>query len=195
MKIYIVRHGETEENIKKTYYGDIDCELTEKGIKQAELVGEKLKHINFDKVFCSEKKRAKETLKKIYEGEGVKVDSRLNERNFGIFEGKNYKQLQDSFKLEYDTWTNDWKEHSIENGESFIEVYNRVKSFMEELKKESVENILICTHGGIIRTIYTYILEGSLDNYWRFNSKNADLSIIKLEYGYFYIDSIIPVEF
>jgi len=87
------------------------------------------------------------------------------------------------------------KEYSIENGYSFIEVYNRVKSFMEELKKESVENILICTHGGIIRTIYTYILEGSLDNYWRFNSKNADLSIIKLEYGYFYIDSIIPVEF
>lgn len=195
MKIYIVRHGETEENIKRTYYGDIDCELTEKGIKQAELVGEKLKDINFDKVFCSEKKRAKETLKRIYEGEGVILDSRLNERNFGIFEGKNYKQLQDSFKLEYDTWTDDWKEYSIENGESFMEVYHRVKGFMEELKKESSENILICTHGGIIRTIYTYILEGSLDNYWRFNSKNADLSIIKLEYGYFYIDSIIPVEF
>jgi len=195
LKIYIVRHGETEENIKKTYYGEIDCELTAKGIKQAELVRRKLKHINFDKVFCSEKKRAKDTLKRIYEGEEFIVDSRLNERNFGIFEGKSYKQLQDLFKLEYDDWTKDWKQYSIENGESFEEVYHRVKSFMEELKRESVDNILICTHGGIIRTIYTYILEGCLDNYWRFNSKNADLSIIKLEYGYFYIDSIIPVEF
>lgn len=194
MKLYIVRHGETEENIKKTYYGDIDCQLTLKGIEQAELLGKKLQHINFDKVFCSEKKRAKETLKKIYQGEDFIVDSRLNERKFGIFEGKNYNQLQRSFKSEYDGWTKNWKNYCPENGESFVQVYHRVKDFMDDLKKESVENVLICTHGGIIRTIYTYILEGSLDNYWRFNSRNADLSIIKLEYGYFYIDSIIPVE-
>lgn len=194
MKIYIVRHGETEENIKKTYYGDIDCHLTPNGIKQAELVGEKLRYINFDKVFCSEKKRAKETLERIYAGENFIIDSRLNERNFGIFEGKSYEQLQIGLKSEYDAWTKEWKNYCPENGESFVQVYHRVQNFMENLKKESVENILICTHGGIIRTIYTYILEGNLDNYWRFNSKNADLSIIKLEYGYFYIDSIIPVE-
>lgn len=195
MKLYIVRHGETEENIKKTYYGDIDCKLTLNGVRQAELAGEKLKHIVFDKVFCSEKIRAKETLKRICKMENYIVDSRLNERNFGIFEGKNYEELQRGFKLEYDEWTKDWKNYCPESGESFLKVYNRVKSFMDDLKKESAENILICTHGGIIRSIYAYILDGNLDNYWRFNSKNADISIIKLEYGYFYIDSIIPVEF
>lgn len=195
MNLYIVRHGETEENIKKTYYGDIDCKLTLNGIRQAELAGEKLKHIIFDKAFCSEKLRAKETLKRIGNMKNYIVDSRLNERSFGIFEGKNYEELQRSFKSEYDEWTKDWKNYCPENGESFLQVYHRVKNFMDDLKKESAENILICTHGGIIRAIYAYILEGNLDTYWRFNSKNADISIIKLEYGYFYIDSIIPVEF
>lgn len=195
MNLYIVRHGETEENIKKTYYGDIDCKLTLNGIRQAELAGEKLKHIIFDKAFCSEKLRAKETLKRIGNMKNYILDSRLNERSFGIFEGKNYEELQRSFKSEYDEWTKDWKNYCPENGESFLQVYHRVKNFMDDLKKESAENILICTHGGIIRAIYAYILEGNLDTYWRFNSKNADISIIKLEYGYFYIDSIIPVEF
>ncbi|MFR1707454.1 MAG: alpha-ribazole phosphatase [Clostridium sp.] len=195
MNLYIVRHGETEENIKKTYYGDIDCKLTLNGIRQAELAGEKLKHIIFDKAFCSEKLRAKETLKRIGNMKNYIVDSRLNERSFGIFEGKNYEELQRSFKSEYDEWTKDWKNYCPENGESFLQVYHRVKNFMDDLKKESAENILICTHGGIIRAIYAYILEGNLDTYWRFNSKNADISIIKLEYGYFYIDSIIPAEF
>lgn len=195
MNLYIVRHGETEENIKKTYYGDIDCKLTLNGIRQAELAGEKLKHIIFDKAFCSEKLRAKETLKRIGNMKIYIVDSRLNERSFGIFEGKNYEELQRSFKSEYDEWTKDWKNYCPENGESFLQVYHRVKNFMDDLKKESAENILICTHGGIIRAIYAYILEGNLDTYWRFNSKNADISIIKLEYGYFYIDSIIPAEF
>lgn len=195
MNLYIVRHGETEENIKKTYYGDIDCKLTLNGIRQAELAGEKLKHIIFDKAFCSEKLRAKETLKRIGNMKNYIVDSRLNERSFGIFEGKNYEELQRSFKSEYDEWTKDWKIYCPENGESFLQVYHRVKNFMDDLKKESAENILICTHGGIIRAIYAYILEGNLDTYWRFNSKNADISIIKLEYGYFYIDSIIPAEF
>lgn len=194
MKIYIVRHGETEENVKKTYYGSIDCDLTEKGRGQAEALGNKLKDIEFTKVFCSEKKRAKETLKNIYKGNNIIIDPRINERDFGVFEGKTFSELQIEFKEEYDKWTLDWKDYCPENGESFRMVYLRVRSFMEDIKEEESDNILICTHGGIIRAIYSYILDENLDTYWRFASNNADVSVISLEHGYFYINSISPVE-
>ncbi len=196
MNIYLVRHGETEENIKRTYYGAIDCKLTHKGEEQGNLLGKKLKSMKFQRVFCSEKQRAKDTLEYIYNGRDLFIDKRLNERDFGDFEGKTFNELQEAYKEEYEMWTRDWKLHNPPKGESFIEFYERVVSFMKELESQEkeCENILIATHGGVIRAMYCYILDGNLDNYWRFSSRNGDLSIIKLEHGYFYIDSIIPLE-
>lgn len=190
MKIYLVRHGETEENLKKTYYGDIDCRLTEVGREQGKKLQKYLSDVSFNKVFCSEKLRAKETLKEIYKGDYV-IDRRLNERSFGIFEGKTYKELQNNFKDEYALWNKDWINYSIEAGESFHDFYKRVSSFMEDLSLERLDTVLISTHGGVIRAIYTYILGGCEDMYWKFASRNGDLSIIKYEDGYFYIDSIM----
>lgn len=192
--MYIVRHGQTEENLKGTYYGVLDCSITDLGVKQAKTLGEKLKSIKFDKVYCSELKRAKETLSYIYDDDDIVVDSRLNERNFGVFEGKTYTELEEDMDEDYKSWTNDWKEYRPKDGESFRDSYLRAYSFMEDLKSQSGDNILVCAHGGIVKAIYAYILEGNLDLYWRFNSRNADLSIIKNHEGYFYIDSIIPTE-
>lgn len=194
MNIYIVRHGQTEENLKGTYYGALDCNLTEIGIRQAKALGKKLENIKFDKIFCSDLKRANETLSYIYKGNDIVVDERLRERSFGVFEGKTFSEIESEFQEEYRAWNKDWKDYKVLQGESFRDSYLRVESFMESLKAEKGENILVCTHGGIVKAIYVYILEGNLDLYWRFNSRNADLSIIKYQDGYFYIDSIIPTE-
>lgn len=190
MKVYLIRHGETEENLKKTYYGDMDCGITDVGIKQAQKLNGVLKNIKFDKVFCSEKLRAKQTLQEIYHGE-YEIDKRINERNFGIFEGKTYKEIQLTNNKEYDEWINDWKSYPIDGGESFAQFYLRVKNFMEELKSQSYEYVLISTHGGVMGAIYTYIMDENLDLYWKFSTRNGDLSIINCDDGYFYIDSII----
>lgn len=194
MNIYVVRHGQTEENLKGTYYGTLDCNLTELGVKQSKVLGERLKNIKFDKVYCSDLKRARETLKYINVINDVVIDERIRERNFGVFEGKTFKEIEKEFEEECIAWNENWKGFKPEGGESFIDSYLRVETFMENLKAETGENILICTHGGIVRAMYIYILGGNLDFYWRFNSRNADLSIIKNNQGYFYIDSIIPME-
>lgn len=193
MKIYLIRHGETEENLKKSYYGDIDCTLTAKGRAQGEKLRLFLEKVSFDKVFSSEKKRAKETLELIYKGK-YEEDKRLNERSFGIFEGLTYKDLENQFKEELVSWNEDWINYSMERGESFKVFYNRVQGFMEELIKQDIEKVLISTHGGVIRAIYTYIFNEKEEVYWRFASRNGDLSIINYEDGYFYIDSIFNME-
>ena len=195
MNIYVVRHGQTEENLKGTYYGALDCGLTELGVNQAKALGEKLKNIKFDKVYCSDLKRAGDTLKHINESTNIIIDERIRERNFGIFEGKTYKEIEEEFAEECLAWNENWKEYRPQCGESFEDSYLRVAAFMENLKSETGENILVCTHGGIVRAMYVYILGGNLELYWKFNSRNADLTIIKIHNGYFYIDSIIPIEF
>lgn len=196
MNIYLLRHGETESNNKKVYYGKLDVELNQRGKAQSEAAGSKLKGIKFNKVYTSTMKRAVQTAQvavKNKECEFIK-DERINETNLGVFEGKNYEENQRDYPEEWKKWTENWKSYAPPKGESYIEFYNRIKSFIEDIIKQDDENILIVTHGGVIKSIYAYILGENLDLFWKFGTKNGDLTLIKYEYGNFYIDFIVHCE-
>lgn len=191
MKIYLLRHGETEANKNKFYYGKLDVSLNEKGRAQAKSAGALLKNINFSSIYISERKRTKETAE-IALGKSAEfiIDKRINEINFGEFEGKSYEEIQKKFPKEYQEWNNNWKEFVPPGGESYLQFYSRVESFMKELLNEDEKEVLIVTHGGVMRAIYCYVLDNNMNLYWKFGSKNGDLSIIKYEYGNLFIDSI-----
>ena len=87
MKIYIVRHGQTDYNINGIYAGRIDIPLNNNGIKEAYQVKEKLKGINFSKIYSSPLRRAYETAK-IISDKDIIVDNRIIERSNGQLEGK-----------------------------------------------------------------------------------------------------------
>ena len=61
MKIYLVRHGETDWNNEKRLQGWADISLNAKGVKEAEVVAEKLMDVHFDDAFCSDLERAEVT--------------------------------------------------------------------------------------------------------------------------------------
>ena len=191
MNIYFVRHGQTEENVKSTYFGALECDLNNVGIEQAKSCGDLLRNIKFSRVYISERNRTLQTAKIIASHEEFIKDSRINERDFGSFEGKSYEEINALYPEEVEKWNENWKEFSPPKGESFVKFYERVKAFMEHLKELHEENVLVVTHGGVIRAAYCYILDENLDFYWRFASKNGDISIIKCEEKFFYIDSII----
>lgn len=88
MKIYTVRHGQTEWNKKGLYQGKTDVPLNEEGKKQATLVKEKLKDKKIDLIISSPLKRAKETAEIISDGK-IKIitDSLIVERGLGEYEG------------------------------------------------------------------------------------------------------------
>ncbi|MDP4144829.1 MAG: alpha-ribazole phosphatase [Bacillota bacterium] len=195
MNIYLLRHGETEQNEKKTYYGSLDVSLNEKGKNQALSAKNMLHKIDFSKVFISDRIRTLEMAEIIFEDKEIEFikDSRINEMSFGIFEGKTYEEIGKLYPEEQELWQNNWKEYCPKGGESYAVFYKRIKSFMEDLKKLDEENILIVTHGGVIRTIYCYVLDENLDFYWKFASSNGDISLIKYKHGSIFIDSIIHV--
>ncbi|OFI07627.1 alpha-ribazole phosphatase [Clostridium acetireducens DSM 10703] len=195
MNIYLLRHGETESNNKKVYYGSLDSSLNEKGIEQIKKAKEYLKNIKFDKVYISNSKRAKQTANIIIEhNKDFIIDNNINEMDLGIFEGKTYKELEKLYPLEWKCWSEDWKEYAPPKGESYVDFYARVKKFIQSIEKLDLENVLIITHGGVIRSIYAYILGENLDLFWKFASKNGDVSLIKYEYGNWFVDFIVHAE-
>lgn len=195
MNIYLLRHGETAENKSKFYYGKLNVSLNDAGRYQAEKAGDALKNINFNKLFVSDRIRTKETADIVMRNReySLIVDKRINEMDFGEFEGKTYEQIKQLYPFEYEQWNSNWKQFAPPKGESYVDFYNRIESFMGDLLAEEAENILIVTHGGVIRSILCYVLGGNMDYFWKFSSKNADISLIKYEYDNLFIDSITHV--
>ncbi|WP_251862570.1 alpha-ribazole phosphatase, partial [Clostridium sp. Marseille-Q2269] len=183
MNIYLVRHGETEQNKRKNFYGKLDVGLNEKGKDQSYKVGELLKNINFNRVYISDRKRTNETAEIIlhrnnfYKKEKNIIcrESRINELDFGIFEGKSYEEICSLYPEQQKSWEKDWENFVIPNGESAVAFYNRVKEFMIDIKKHKDGDYLVITHGGVIRMIYSYILQNNIDLYWNFASRNGDI--------------------
>lgn len=195
MNIYLLRHGQTEENIKGSYYGNLDISLNEIGISQGKKAKDFFNGIKLDKVYVSGKRRTFEMAKLVLGQAKIEIlqDNRINETNFGDFEGKTYEEIKELYPEECMCWQNNWKEFVPPNGESYTKLCERVKSFMEHIKKLECDNILICTHSGVIRAIYCYVMNENMDLFWNFSCKNGDISVIKYEYGNLYIDAIMHV--
>jgi alpha-ribazole phosphatase len=193
MNLYLVRHGQTESNSQGRYLGSFEDELSAQGINEIKKTKEFIKGLRFDKVFSSERKRAINSTKILADQEIV-CDYRLNERDFGIFENKTYKEICDKYPLEQKVWEENWIDYKIPCGESVLEAYARVEEFMKFLEKGNYENCLVVTHGGIIRLIYSYILGGDINLFWKFASKNGSISILKFQYDDWHIDSIIQLD-
>ncbi|MDU1323418.1 MAG: alpha-ribazole phosphatase [Clostridium botulinum] len=202
MNIYLVRHGETEQNKRKNFYGKLDVGLNKKGEEQSYKVGEFLKNVDFNKIYISDRKRTRETAERIlernkfYEKEKniIYKDKRINEIDFGIFEGKSYEEIGFLYPKEQERWERDWKNFAPPKGESAVGFYNRVENFMKHIQKEEDGDYLIVSHGGVIRMIYSYILQNNMDFYWNFASRNGDITLIKYEYENLFIDYILPTK-
>lgn len=193
MNLYLIRHGQTVGNLEGRYTGSYEDELSPQGISEIKKTRGIIKNICFDRVFSSERKRAVDSARLLAGGEII-LDRRLNERDFGVFENKTYKEICDKYPGEKETWERDWVDYRIPDGESAREAYERTAEFMRMLEKESSGNCLAVTHGGTIRLIFCYILGGDMNNLWRFTSKNGSISIVKYQYNNWHIDSIIQLD-
>lgn len=94
--LYLVRHGETEDNVKQILQGQTDGRLTQKGVEQAEELREKLKDEHFDVLLSSDLKRAVDTARILNEPHQLRLEQTvlLRERDWGDFSGKFIPDIQ-----------------------------------------------------------------------------------------------------
>ena len=150
MKIYLVRHGQTNSNLT-SIYNYVNEDINENGIKQAEELKEKIKDIDYDIVICSPLKRALHTAKIInVNNKKIIIDNRLEERKHGSLEGK-----PTSVTNREDYW-NYYSKTKYGTEEGVIEICNRVKEFLDDLKNKDYSSVLIVAHSGISKAFYVY---------------------------------------
>ena len=194
MEIYFVRHGQTIWNVEKRFQGLSDSPLTELGITQAKLLGEKLKNIKFDKFYSTSLKRAYDTANYIKGNRKQKVEifDDFVEISMGDMEGMGHEEFKKLYpeqvknfffnQLEYDP--------SSFGGESFLEVRERVIRGLNkfiELNK-NYERVLVVSHGATLKTLLHYISGKDISTLSdEVIPKNTSYTIVKYENGKFEI--------
>lgn len=156
--LIIVRHGETIENGSGICQGQTDGTLSEKGIKENDELGKKLKQYNFQTIYSSPLGRALQTANAIQQNNpqsSIITDERLMERNLGILQGKPYPVPYFENDL-YD---------GMETVESMTE---RMQSFLFDLKQiNSNETIVMVSHGYVIKVLLSILNNMPVQDFYK----------------------------
>ncbi|WIV11788.1 histidine phosphatase family protein [Proteiniborus sp. MB09-C3] len=181
MKFILVRHGETEANIGGIYSGWTDFPLTEKGNKDIQATAKNLKRYkNVDIIYSSPLNRALTTAKAISASinKEIQIVDNLKEMNFGIFDGKEGQYIQKNHDNEWKSWIEDYVNYRIPEGENLIDLYDRIKVFLDKLIEKDKDSIIV-THGGVIQVMITHLLDLGLDKMWHFQCPPAGYAEIE----------------
>lgn len=166
MIIYLVRHGETDWNDKLLFQGHSDTELNKNGVNQAKRIAKYFKDKKIDIILSSDLKRAYKTaeiIKKEIKFKGKIIKSELlRERNYGSLEGQSYNLFSRNKKFD---------------GEKDRLFLGRLKKIFKTLiKKYAGKDLLVVTHGGVVRAFISFAL--NLREYKKIRVYNASISEI-----------------
>lgn len=168
--IYLARHGETELNKARVYYGKLDPSLSSEGIGQCNKLRMKMDTIAFDHVISSTRKRALETaciLGDVEESSVIRL-SDLDEVDFGEWEGHDYLYISAHYPAEYRSWAMDWKDFTFPGGESFGKLRDRVARAIEHImEKYRDKTLLIVAHEGSLKLLMILLMELDEEAFWR----------------------------
>lgn len=198
MNIYLLRHGESEQNVdkKKFFENDKEIKLTQKGIEQAKKAGEFLKTLifHYDKnltktyILSSDFVRAMETAQYALGDLPLKINisSDLSEYKRGIFGKYPLEEAEKLFPKEFKEFAEGLKGPNKfyakqPEGESASDVVLRVKKLFplfEQLEKQGVENLILVSHSGTIRCLTIAFMGYGPE--WYANEKNMINCSIRL---------------
>ena len=95
MKIYFVRHGETDMNARNMFYGWYDADINEKGIAQAEELRAAFETIHIDAIYSSDLKRAYHTAEIIANGREIQPVPEIRELYYGDWENRTWEEMSE----------------------------------------------------------------------------------------------------
>jgi len=182
MNIYLVRHGQTDRN-KGIVYGDTNIELNETGLLQADLVGKRLKSRQIQKIYGSDSKRAVQTAKAIrdYTGAALEIHSELREIDMGEWEGVHPDEVKITHTQYYKEWIKHLTDMPYPGGECGNDVVCRIKGIIDEILSSSLENIVIVSHGGVIKILLSAFLQLPLEKRFFINIENCSISSVSYD--------------
>lgn len=186
MKLYLVRHGETDWNKEMRYQGQTNVPLSRVGIIQSELIAERLKAIKFSAIYSSDLIRTFKTAKIIakYGNYKIKRSKLIREINYGVFEGMLLKDVKEKYSDLLKRWWENPLNAEIPSGEPVKNFIERVEKFIKNtILSYKRGNILVVSHGGPIRIMIIKLLNLHSQTFRNFRQDNAALNIIEFNGG------------
>ncbi|MEI8172575.1 MAG: histidine phosphatase family protein [Deltaproteobacteria bacterium] len=181
-KLLLLRHGETGEAYLNRYVGSTDFPLSERGRRQAGVMKMFLHDRVFDHCLCSPMARCMETAAAVLESREIRmeIDHNLREIDFGQWEGMSFDEIAKSSPDLVRRWGAFDPVFAFPGGESIGDFLERVRFVAERLSHDPADTILLCTHGGIIRTMICHFLKLEPWQYILFTVKPASVTTIEL---------------
>ena len=164
-KWYLIRHGETDFNKKRFFYGKADVSINETGKEQASKIHQLLKGRAISRIYTSQLKRTLETAAIIFPDQIPTAYKALNERDFGLWEGRTANEIQVAFPLVWEEWLESPFDVTPSKAEPFQKFKDRVQSIVEESRETEDDEIAIVGHLGVFRLIYQFLVDPEAD-FW-----------------------------
>lgn len=161
MKLFLVRHGETDWNVEKKIQGKTDIPLNKNGLRQARELAQKLicDNITAGIVYTSPQKRALATAQAVAEALQVKylIKDGLREMDFAEWEGYNWETVRRKYGETYQYWNTHRRYAHTPGGESYNEVLKRSLEALGEIASEGKQNAVVVTHSAVLMALGCYL--------------------------------------
>lgn len=190
MRLYVIRHGETDWNRQGRMQGQTDIALNENGVRLARETAEGMKEIPFDLCITSPLKRARQTAEIILQGREVPVlvEKRIQEISFGDWEGIGCRRENYEIPVPYEEFQRFYKDpfhyNPCNSGESIKDLCGRTAQFWQELvsaREYQEKTILISTHGCALRALLHNVYEDKNDFWHGQVPVNCAVSIVEIK--------------
>ena len=154
--LILVRHGQSEGNLKNLFLGHTDLDLTELGHLQAEKTADFLEAIPADRIVSSDLKRAYHTALHTARRKGMAVEKSVSLREIfaGDWENKPFSDLEARYRESFSFWETDFFRSRCDGGESVMELADRLEKEALRIAEENLgKTVLLFTHATPIRVL------------------------------------------
>jgi probable phosphoglycerate mutase len=188
MRMFIVRHGESNWNAEGRFQGRQDTELSPKGMEQGEKIAEYLSSHRFEAIFTSPLKRSSITAARIASACGCEVLEEMDELTeicHGDWETRMTAEVTERWPRLFDLWHT--APHTVlmpgPGGESLRDVQARVQRGAEKIKKKCSGDVCLVSHDVPIKMLLCHFLNAPLSSFWNFLIPNCSLTIAETREG------------
>lgn len=187
MRLFLVRHGQTAANRQGVFCGMTDLPLTERGVEQAEQVAQWLAEVPFVQAISSELLRARHTAEIVLGQRELALlpDGGFNEMNFGDWEMRHHKDLQQQDTAAWADWVADWQQACPPAGESFPQFSQRISQQAQRLLSEQGDgDRLLVAHQGSLSLLLAGLLKLPAAGMWHFPFTQGAYSVLEINQGF-----------
>lgn len=182
MKLYLIRHGETDWNTEQRFQGMADIPLNESGRQQAQWVAARFETINFYYLYSSDLSRAYATAQAIAQLRDISIQTHpsLREIDVGDWQGFTWVEIQEKFPNHSSHRSPSSLDDTSHHGESLRQFYQRVAQGLDQIMASTHQkDTVIVTHGGTIRMMLCYLLKLPLEQREQFKISNVGVFVLE----------------